>query len=67
MQSILPWVGIVILFLTGWAVVKKYQVNMVLLFGSAGAYAAACADMLRDWAQIANANDAKAKSSTKKK
>ena len=36
-------------------------------FGSAGAYAAACVDMLRDWAQIANANDAKAKSSTKKK
>ena len=33
MQSILPWVGIVILFLTGWAVVKKYQVNMVLLLG----------------------------------
>ena len=31
MQSILPWIGIVILFLTGWAVVKKYQVNMVLL------------------------------------
>lgn len=28
MQSILPWIGIVILFLTGWAVVKKYQVNM---------------------------------------
>lgn len=23
MQSILPWIGIVILFLTGWAVVKK--------------------------------------------
>ena len=33
MQSILPWIGIVILFLTGWAVVKKYQVNMVLLLG----------------------------------
>lgn len=33
MQSILPWLGVVILFLTGWAVVKKYQVNMVLLLG----------------------------------
>ena len=33
MQNILPWIGIVILFLTGWAVVKKYQVNMVLLLG----------------------------------
>lgn len=33
MQSILLWIGIVILFLTGWAVVKKYQVNMVLLLG----------------------------------
>ena len=33
MQSILPWIGIVILFMTGWAVVKKYQVNMVLLLG----------------------------------
>ncbi len=31
MQSILPWVGIAILILTGWAIVKKYQVNMVLL------------------------------------
>lgn len=31
MQSVLPWIGIVILFLTGWAIVKKYQVNMVLL------------------------------------
>ena len=29
-------------------------------FGSAGAYASACADMLRQWAQIANANDAQA-------
>lgn len=29
-------------------------------FGSAVAYASACADMLRDWAQIANANDAAA-------
>ena len=33
MQSVLPWIGIVILFMTGWAVVKKYQVNMVLLLG----------------------------------
>lgn len=30
-------------------------------FGSAGAYASACADMLRDWAAVANANDAKKK------
>ena len=36
-------------------------------FGSAGAYASACADMLRDWAAIANANDAKAKVAKDKK
>ena len=35
-------------------------------FGSAGAYAAACADMLRQWAPLANANDAKPQSSKKK-
>ncbi len=34
-------------------------------FGSAGAYASACADMLRTWAGVANANDAKAKSAVK--
>lgn len=33
MQSVLPWIGVVILFLTGWAIVKKYQVNMVLFLG----------------------------------
>ncbi|HBN74135.1 MAG TPA: transporter [Sutterella sp.] len=33
MQSVLPWVGVAVLFLTGWAVIKKYQVNMVLLLG----------------------------------
>ncbi len=33
MQTFLPLLGIVILILTGWAVVKKYQVNMVLLLG----------------------------------
>ncbi len=30
MQSIMPWLGILVLILSGWAVVKKYQVNMVL-------------------------------------
>lgn len=35
-------------------------------FGSAGAYASACADMLREWAPLANANDAKPQSSNKK-
>ena len=36
-------------------------------WGSAGAYASACVDMLRDWAVIANENDAKAASKDKKK
>ncbi len=35
-------------------------------FGSAGSYAYACADMLRDWAVIANANDSKEKGKSKK-
>lgn len=35
-------------------------------FGSAGSYAYACADMLRDWASIANANDSQEKSKSKK-
>ena len=33
MQSIMPWLGILVLILSGWAVVKKYQVNMVLFLG----------------------------------
>ena len=36
-------------------------------WGSAGAYAGACVDMLRNWAVIANANDAKAAAKAKKK
>ena len=36
-------------------------------WGSAGAYAGACVDMLRDWAVIANENDAKAAAKAKKK
>lgn len=36
-------------------------------WGSAGAYASACVDMLRDWAVIANENDAKAEAKAKKK
>ena len=36
-------------------------------WGSAGAYASACVDMLRDWAVIANENDAKAAAKDKKK
>ena len=36
-------------------------------FGSAGAYAAACADLLRQWAPIANANDVKAANTAKSK
>ena len=35
------------------------------VFGSAGAYAAACADLLRQWVPIATANDAKAVKSKK--
>ena len=36
-------------------------------WGSAGAYASACVDMLRNWAVIANENDAKAAAKDKKK
>ena len=36
-------------------------------WGSAGAYASACVDMLRDWAGIANENDAKEAAKAKKK
>ena len=36
-------------------------------WGSAGAYASACVDMLRNWAVIANENDAKAAAKEKKK
>ena len=36
-------------------------------WGSAGAYAGACVDMLRDWAVVANENDAKAAAKAKKK
>lgn len=33
MTQLLPWIGIAILALCGWAIIKKYQVNMVLLLG----------------------------------
>ena len=33
MQSSLPWLSIAILVLTGWAIIKRYQVNMVLFLG----------------------------------
>ena len=36
-------------------------------WGSAGAYAGACVDMLRNWAVVANTNDAKAAAKAKKK
>ena len=36
-------------------------------WGSAGAYAGACVDMLRQWAVVANENDAKAAAKAKKK
>lgn len=36
-------------------------------WGSAGAYASACVNMLRDWAVVANENDAKAVAKAKKK
>lgn len=36
-------------------------------FGSAGAYAAACADLLRQWVPVATANDAKAAKAVKSK
>lgn len=33
MNPIFPWIGIAVLILCGWAIVKKYQVNMVLFLG----------------------------------
>ncbi|WP_443743537.1 C4-dicarboxylate transporter DcuC [Sutterella sp.] len=33
MNPVFPWIGIAVLVLCGWAIVKKYQVNMVLLLG----------------------------------
>lgn len=33
MNPIFPWLGIAVLILCGWAIVRKYQVNMVLLLG----------------------------------
>ena len=33
MNPIFPWLGIAVLILCGWAIIKKYQVNMVLLLG----------------------------------
>lgn len=33
MTSALPWIGIAVLVLCGWAIIRKYQVNMVLLLG----------------------------------
>lgn len=30
MQTISLWLAVAIVFLTGWAIIKKYQVNMVL-------------------------------------
>lgn len=33
MNPIFPWIGIAVLVLCGWAIVKKYQVNMVLFLG----------------------------------
>lgn len=32
MQAISLWLAAAIVILTGWAIVKKYQVNMVLFF-----------------------------------
>ena len=33
MQAISLWLAAAIVVLTGWAIVKKYQVNMVLFIG----------------------------------
>ncbi len=33
MSTTVTWLGVIVLFLTGWAIVKKYQVNMVLFLG----------------------------------
>ena len=30
MQTISLWLAVAIVFFTGWAIIKKYQVNMVL-------------------------------------
>ena len=34
MTDMIPWLGVIVLVLTGWAIVKKYQVNMVLFIGA---------------------------------
>ena len=33
MNPVFPWIGIAVLILCGWAIVRKYQVNMVLFLG----------------------------------
>lgn len=33
MNPVFPWIGVAVLILCGWAIVKKYQVNMVLFLG----------------------------------
>lgn len=33
MSSLTPWLGVIVLAITAWAIIKKYQVNMVLLLG----------------------------------
>lgn len=33
MNPIFPWIGIAVLILCGWAIIKKYQVNMILFLG----------------------------------
>ena len=33
MSTTVTWLGVLVLFITGWAIVRKYQVNMVLFLG----------------------------------
>lgn len=33
MSFLTPWLGVIVLAITAWAIIKKYQVNMVLLLG----------------------------------
>lgn len=32
MSALLPWIAVIVTVLAGWALIKRYQTHMVLLF-----------------------------------
>ena len=32
MQTLLPWIAVIVTAIAGWALIKRYQTHMVLLF-----------------------------------